>query len=243
MPLHLISASTPRWVAAVRQRLAPLAFSLVVTLGASLSAVLPALPAAAQGTVPSQPAAPEWLEPHGLSIVDMVGNVPEDQLRDAILVYETGTGLVQYVSGSRSGNSVVINTRITPRYGPGFTKVGCLGQPAIYDQWPAIVPESTMQLFADGNEITSMIDRQSRYTPAGLNQPSAGAGAYRRYALAVLPTGGSPLKIPANAGCEILVAGVHRNVTARFTFNAPPLVSVTFLREQNVLRAQLHWRR
>ncbi len=228
MPSQWSRIRTSWLITAVRRVFAPVSFSLLLGAAAMLGAIIPARPVAAQGTVPALPAAPEWIEPRGLSIVDMVGTVPEDQLRDAILVYLEGSGMVQYVSGSRSGNTVVINTKITPRYGPTYTKMGCLGQPAVGDQIPVVVPAGTMQVFANGQDITPQIVSQSSYIPAGLNQPLDGSGGYLRYSRVPLPTNGaSPARIPANASCEILINGVHKNMTARFAFTVTPQVSVT----------------
>ena len=240
MQRHFPGLTLPWLFEKVRTRIATIAFSTMIALVTLAASLLPAQPVSAQGTVPalppepSEPAAPDWLEPRGLSVVDMVGNVPEDALRDAILVYLEGTGLVQYASGSRTGNTVVIDTYITPRFGPGFTKVGCLGQPAVYDQIPVVVPAGTMQIFENGQDITLQINYQSTYIPAGLTQPSAGSTAYLRYGRVPLPTNGaSPARIPANASCEILIDGVHKGkLTARFTFNAAPQVKVTFKGDQ-----------
>ncbi len=198
--------------------------------------LLPVLPAAAQGTVPTMPTAPDWLEPRGLSIVDMVGYVPDEQLRDAILTYETGTGMVQYVSGSRSGNTVVIDAKMTPRYGSTWTEVGCLTQPAVYDQWPTTMPASTMQIFANAQDITSSIE-VINYTPAGLSKPAASPDGYLRYGRAgvVWPNGANPARIPANSGCRIVLGGSQTNVTARFTIVATPKVSVKPVGEETFL--------
>lgn len=227
---------TAKWrqVSAIaRSALIPSLFSLLMMVGTVAAALLPALPVAAQGTIPSEPAAPDWLEPRGLNIVDMVGFVEEGQLRDAILVYETGTGLVQYDSGSRSGNSVVINVKMVPRYGPGFTVVGCLAQPAAYDQWPSYMPAGTLQVFADGRDVTAQIV-QFDYTPAGLVQPTNDASGYFRYprTARLAAIGASPLKVPANGSCQILISGKLQNLTARYTFSIAPQVSISFAGDQ-----------
>jgi hypothetical protein len=225
-----------RLAAKARHRCAPVWLILVIALAAMLAGLLPARPVAALGTVPAVSQAPAWLEPRGLSIVDMVGFVPEDQLRDAILVYETGTGLVQYAGGNRSGSKVVIDVNITPRYGPGFTVIGCLGQPAAGDQWPTTVPASTMQIFTSGQDITGRII-MFNYTPAGLILPENGSAGYLRYPRATLPLDqvGNPARVPANSNCQILIEGTHTNLTARFTFNVAPQVQLTPLGGQTFL--------
>ncbi len=231
MNLHLPGAAIQAVVAHLRRLCATPTLGALLAIVAIAAALLPAHQASAQGTIPSLPTAPDWLEPRGLNIVDMVGLVPDDQLRDAILVYETGTGLVQYQSGSRTGNTVIINANLTPRYGPGFTVVGCLGQPAAYDQWPTYAPASTMQIFSNGRDVTSSIIL-FKYTPSGLVLPGADASGYLRYErTATLPlTSASPVSVPANGGCQILISGQNLvNLTARFTLSVRKEASVTYL--------------
>ena len=67
---------------------------------------------------------PSWLEPRGISIVEMVGKVPESVLQDLIIVYEVGRGIVTYKSGTRVGNRVTIHAEVD--YSVRST-VPCLG--------------------------------------------------------------------------------------------------------------------
>lgn len=63
--------------------------------------------------------------------------------------------------------------------------------------------------------------------------PQADASGYLRYErTAYLQTGGSPINVPANGSCQVLIGGTHTNLTARFTLNAPAQVSVTPLGDQ-----------
>ena len=81
---------------------------------------------------------PSWLEPRGLHIVELVGQVPEDILRDSIVSYSDAVGLVVYKSGTRDGNRVTITTAIYPRvrlapWAGVLTEFACLGQNPYYD--------------------------------------------------------------------------------------------------------------
>ena len=95
-----------------------------------------------------------WLEPRGINIADLVGLVPEDHLRGAIINYSTGEGVVQYLSGRRNGSTVTIEARLIPRFGPTFTSVPCLGKVAHYDEWPSPSPAATVHIFDGGVDIT-----------------------------------------------------------------------------------------
>lgn len=212
------------------RRLRPRSLTFLAAALIGLLSVLagPGLPATlAQGTVPR----PDWLEPRGLSIVDLVGEVPEEHLRDAIISWETQTGMLQYVSGERSGNTVRITAKVTPRYGPSWTTIGCLGQWPVYDQWPTAAPSGTLRLYANGQEITQSIIQVSVIRSA-LVQPPRGSADYPRYVLEEGPLFSvpQPVQVPANMGCKILVGGGrYSNLTAVFTLNAPKRVTVDVL--------------
>jgi len=77
----------------------------------------PAVSSPALADAPVDPQAPtgaSWLEPRGINVADLVGLVPEDHLRDAIINYGP-EGMAQYVSGHRNGSTVTIDTRMIPR--------------------------------------------------------------------------------------------------------------------------------
>ncbi len=44
---------------------------------------------------------PDWLEPRGLSVVDLVGFVPETDLQGAIIAFKADAGIAQYIEGQR----------------------------------------------------------------------------------------------------------------------------------------------
>ncbi len=193
---------------------------------------------AQESAAPGDLAAPEWLEPRGLNVVDLVGQVPEEHLKDSVLIYETGRGILQYEAGMREGDRVEITARITPRYfdygGNTFTKFGCLGQPAVYDQIPSSTPAATMRLFDDGQDITANIKNMS-VIAAGQVLPTQNANGYLRYpepgAGPATVENGS-LVIPANMGCTIIVPGKLSELTATFTITSPPVIQVTSLQSE-----------
>lgn len=177
----------------------------------------------------SGPAAPEWMEPRGLNVVDLVGLVPESHLVDTILSSRVGLGIVQYVSGSRSGDTVTINVRFHPRYWTDGTSwatlFGCLGKPAIDDEWPVAVPPATMRVYENGNEITSEIAANFDHVPAGQNHPDSGATGWWRYNYlwgqrTTFNEDGS-VGVPANMGCGYSIPRRITDLTATFVFTSP----------------------
>jgi hypothetical protein len=185
-----------------------------------------------QQTLPQQT---DWLEPHGISIIDLVGQVPEAVLRDAILVY-SNNGMVQYQSGQRSGNTVTITVKLTPRYEQSGstlnTLVNCLGQPGLTDTWPVVAPPMTMRVFENGNAITSEAWLW-RFAPGGRIHPSNRPTAGFRY-----PEGATDpvqfaddgsLSLPATRGCAIVFRGQRSNLTATFTIPTPRYIQVEVL--------------
>ena len=171
-----------------------------------------------------------WLEPRGINIADLVGLVPEDHLRGAIINYSTGEGVVQYLSGRRDGSTVTIEARLIPRFGPTFTTVPCLGKVAHYDEWPSPSPAAAIHVYEGGVDITKKTVLLL-LTPAGQTRPQLNSSAYQRYGdPQVAPIGfdeKGALKLPANMGCSILINGRHLNLTARFTITDPPKISVS----------------
>jgi hypothetical protein len=177
----------------------------------------------------------EWLEPHGVSIIDMVGEVPESVLREAIIMY-SNNGMLQYLSGERSGDRVTINVRVTPRYaGSGdsaHTLVGCLGQPGLTDSWPVVSPAATMRVYENGVEITSQAALR-RFAPGGRVHPTHNTNSALRYpegetALVDLTPQGE-ISIPPNRGCAIVFMGYRSNLTATFQVQSPKFIRVQML--------------
>lgn len=191
----------------------------------------PARSAMAQSTVPL----PAWLEPRGVNIADLVGVLPEEHLRGSIISYATGSGTLQYEWGVRNGDEVFIRARVYPYYGSSdgnvYSAMGCLGQPAFFDQMPSTAPASTMRLFTGTQDITDQVEyAMLRYTYAGLVQPMKGVGNYDRYARSDGEFVQTPIEIPANNGCFIAIDGIHDNLYAEFTMTAPQKITATHIK-------------
>lgn len=206
--------------------------AILLSLQPAVRAGVPFTPGADDS--PNRPAV-DWLEPRGLNIVDLVGLVPESHLTDAILSFSGVGGIVQYVSGQRTGDTVVIQTRISPGYLPNNTIFNCLGQIAALDQWPSNVPAGRMQLFADGVDITTQIAFFEFFTsgqvlPVQNTQPGqAGADRYQKNFQQPSFTDGK-LQLPANSGCNIFLNGhVTANLTATFTFTLSSPIAMQHL--------------
>ncbi len=206
----------------------------------------------AGGTVSADPAPremaamPDWLEPRGLSIVELVGQVPEQYLQGMILSYGTGRGIVVYESGTRSGNTVELTTTIYPRRkiasdGVDLTIFGCLGQSPSSDHPGSVVPESTLRVYDRyGAEVTSEINFMA-ITRMGTLQPLANSTAAFRYPEDLygpgldyeLPLDPDGLSIPSNGGCRIRIRGAnYYPMTGVFTLEVAPSVQASVVGSQ-----------
>lgn len=192
---------------------------------------------------PSTTAPAEWLEPRGLSIVELVGQVPDEYLQGTIVSYGDWDGILVYESGSRLGNTVVITTAIYPRFtevawvpNGQLTMFGCLGQAPLYDHMGSVVPASTLRVYDDlGQERTQDIVILEITTMDGL-QPSAGSDEPFRYPEVKyglnrpnpLPLDENGLHIPTNSGCNInLPGGNYQTLTGVFTLVVEPSATVS----------------
>jgi hypothetical protein len=169
-------------------------------------------------------ALPDWLEPRGLNLVELVGDIPEEQLQGMIISYEPTSGIVVYESGTRIGNTVIITTTLYPRLyyrdwvpNPNrlLTEFGCLGQTPFFDHMGSVVPASTMRIYdSSGTEVTSQIDFMS-VSRMDSQKPLANSWAVERYpedhygegVPDPLPLGPDGLTIPPNSGCRIQIRG------------------------------------
>lgn len=187
---------------------------------------IPAQPAMA---APAHQAAPGWLEPRGINVVDLVGLVPEAHLIDTIVRGLPGVGLALYDGGERVGDTV----RLRLRYSPSSTDtVLCPGKPAAFDEWPSAAPAGTMRVYSGGQEITAQVLESYSYFPAGQSQPSANTGAQYRYPASQASTvfaGDGAVQVPANLGCEFRLNQEYADVTAEFVFTLPARIAVTVL--------------
>lgn len=174
-------------------------------------------------------AAVDWLEPRGVNVIDLVGLAPEEHLKDTIVRYQPGVGLAYYESGERSGDTL----RVRLRYSASPTDaVLCPGKPASFDEWPSVVPASTMRVYSGAQEITDQVLGSYTYFPAGLNQPVANTAANYRYPPAQGTTifdNDGAVQVPANMGCQFQLNGDFADVTAEFVFNTPNYLSLSVL--------------
>jgi hypothetical protein len=182
------------------------------------------------------PAQVDWLEPHGIGVIDLVGVVPDDILKDAVIVY-SNNGMLQYISGQRTGDTVTINATVIPRYGGAgagetpHTLINCLGQPALTDSWPIVSPAGTMRVYEDGVEITSEAWLQ-RFSPGGRIHPLRDPNHFRYPegdTTEVTLTEDGALPFPVNRGCAIVFPEYRQNLTATFTIQTPRYISARVL--------------
>ena len=188
--------------------------------------------------------APAWLEPRGLSVLDLVGQVPEEQLRGSILVFDEA-GVTQYLRGERNGDRVTIEVSMSSYVDEvGYTEFTCLGRRAILDEWPVPVPPSEMRLFSAGKDVTAQIWPTLRYHPAAQAEPIRGPNAsgrlerYFEYGFEgsnqanVVRAADGAIAVPANMGCTYFIYGDYPDLTAKFVFNYPQQISVETLGSQ-----------
>jgi hypothetical protein len=232
-----------------RQRVCVHILALMILLASLIAGVAQAgqaETASADPTPKDTAAMPDWLEPRGLSIVELVGQVSEQYLQGMILSYGTGRGIVVYESGSRSGNTVELTTTIYPRRkiasdGADLTIFGCLGQSPSSDHPGSVVPDSTLRLYdRNGVEVTSQINFMA-ITRMGTLQPLANSTAAFRYPEDLygpgldyeLPLGADGLAIPSNGGCRIRIRGAsYYPMTGVFTLEVAPSVQAIVLGSQ-----------
>lgn len=191
---------------------------------------------------------PAWLEPRGLSVIELVGLLPEASLQGTIVSYYDGSGIVAYESGSRNGNTLVITTKVYPRFYQRFwapnnalTVFGCLGQTPYFDHMGSVVPASTLRVYdSSGREVTSEIMFMN-ITRMETRQPLANTTQVVRYPIVEygpqrpneLPIGPEGLNIPANSGCQILLPGAnYYPLTGVFTLTLEPAIQATVLETQ-----------
>ncbi len=187
---------------------------------------------------------PDWLEPRGINIVDLVGEVPEEYLQGAIVSF--GFGIVRYESGTRSGDTVVITTTAYPRHAVvgnwDGSLFGCLGHLPYSDELGSVSPPATVRVYTpEGQEVTRQVDYHD-YIPSGLVQPalspqqSQARGVYR-YALGGWrPTAfdaDGALVLPGNMGCQLIMSYTnYKMLKVVFTLQSARAVAATVLGSQ-----------
>ncbi len=214
----------------------------------SLALLFAALAALVAWAAPVPAALPDWLEPRGLSPIELVGQVPDEYLQGTILSWSDWAGLVVYQSGKRNGDTVVITTTIYPRFmvvagvpNEQMTMFGCLGQPPRFDHLATAVPTSTLRVFdGTGAEVTQQIWWLD-ITRMGTGQPIANSSQPFRYPEEhygygqplPLPLGPDGLTIPPNSGCWIKLPGAnYYPLTGVFTLHSPRAVQASILGTQ-----------
>ncbi len=211
-----------------------LTFAVIFTLVSGGAA----LATAEQSPPASQSDSPDWLEPEGISVIDLVGNVPEAHLKDAIITY-SGLGIVQYVAGQRQGDRVTIDVQISPRYFEAsigtVTQFSCLGDRGWVDSWSTISPASEFRLFYEGADITQNILGMSTL-PAGKLQPVTSTRGGNRYGQLVYSdpvfTDDGSLLMPAHRDCTVYIAGEYPTLSGRYTIRTPNFLSTEYLGSQ-----------
>lgn len=190
-------------------------------------------------------AMPNWLEPRGLSVVELVGQVPDTYLQGTILSYSDAAGIVVYESGTRVGNTVMVTAMIYPRYtvvnNTELTMFGCLGQAPHYDHMGSVVPPSTLRVYdSGGREVTPEINFM-RITRMDTRLPTANSNYPFRYpqvdyglgSPVPLPIGPNGLSLPANSGCWIRIPGAnYYPLIGVFTLELEPSVRASVLGTQ-----------
>ncbi|OQA46770.1 MAG: hypothetical protein BWY52_00560 [Chloroflexi bacterium ADurb.Bin325] len=194
------------------------------------------------------PASIDWLEPQGINIVDLVGQVPDSILAGAIISYTPGYGIVRYESGKREGNIVTITAKIYPRYvvsgGWNGSLFGCLGQPARIDQLGSATQPAIVHLFANGRTVTREVDLYT-YVPSGKIKPirnprqSEATNQYRYHESEMIPTTftvDGALIIPPNMGCEFIMSFKnYRELGAVFIIDAPAKTRIQTIKTEQYM--------
>lgn len=224
----------------IRQRVRLMVAIFVVT-SLVVGIIMAGLPQGALSADSQQPQVvnfPAWLEPRALGVFELVGLVPEAHLKDTILFWDIGDGIVQYEAGSRSGDRVVITT--TQRLSRP-NQIFCLGKQAQFDEWPTVAPGGTMRVYdpANGREVTTSVQRPYVYTPNSTDWPIYGvteSGPRRRYpeVNANVERQNGAVVVPANMGCRFTLSGTPRQVfTVVFEFTSPQYIAVDHIASQS----------
>ena len=171
-----------------------------------------------------------WLEPRGINVADLVGILPEDVLRDAIVTWDVDNGVAQYESGSRQGNNVSLSVK----YGvSNKNELFCLGKTVTEDEYPSPVLAMSMRVFDGNTDVTTRVANTFRYSPISDNtQPVGPPNTRFRYAevenATIQRNTNGSIQLPANTGCNFTVTGAAlTNPRAEFTFESPVYFSAT----------------
>ncbi len=227
---------------------------LASLMGVWLLGIMPLTSAASsevtETTAPQ--ATPTWLEPRGLSVLELVGFVDEAYLRGMIIYDRPGYGILRYEAGKRMGNTVTLTATAYTRYDRSWdgTLFGCLGVPPRLDQWPTVVPQTKLRIYtSSGVDITGKTVPHF-YVPAGLTQPLRGPDdqsepnkptRYDRLGAGAPLTRDAQgnLIVPANMGCDLMIPDgtisnnhEYKTLTLVFTAEMEPHITVQVLGTQ-----------
>ena len=185
-----------------------------------------------QGTIP---AAPAWLEPRGVNVIDLVGVVPNNVLRNSMVVYSGGTALAYYESGSRNGNTVTITVSFVSRDNRGAT---CLGMPGDFDSWPTVMPAGTLRILAGKDDVTRNVAGSFELVPAGQIQPVRNTGSdrgrYERTTVTAEFDSSGALILPANMGCKLFLTSGNTPLIGEFTIQTPQYLTASVLGSESL---------
>lgn len=196
----------------------------------NLSELTPSTPSTS-----STPSTPAWLEPRGINVVELVGVLPEEVLRDSIISYDPDRGVVRYLSGERIGDQVTVRVR----YDYGFkNELGCFGQTPNWDHSTTISPPGKMRVFDNGTDVTNRVSLNGTYFPAGQITPQYSAATMERYQsrpIVLQRDSGGWLNIPANMGCVLKITGaMPTQVTAEFRFQSADYIKATLVHQDEL---------
>ncbi|MFK7804750.1 MAG: hypothetical protein AB8G95_24145 [Anaerolineae bacterium] len=182
----------------------------------------------------AEAAAPDWLEPRPLSIVDLIsGGLEPSLMAGSPIVWLPSQALLQFDSGSKNGDIVKVNATMLPTV---HTVAFCLGQFGFQDQWPISVPESKMRIESNGADITDQIE-SIEYWLTGLTQPIANTSGLRYETKVIIGdeikfASDGRLMMPENMGCKIRFkngASNGGNITIEYEHELTQYISVEII--------------
>ncbi len=220
-------------------------FASLLVMGGLLATLTASATTSQAWDTASPSALPSWLEPRGLSVIELVGLVPDIYLQGTILSYRDGEGIVVYDSGTREANKVTVTTTIYPRVDyPSWadpdpvTMFGCLGQAPAFDHMGTVVPESYLRVYDAGDVERTADIILLRVTAMGTQQPQANSGQPQRYPQYDLSGAGLQIEadglgIPTNGGCLILIPEAnYYPMRGEFTLYFEPAVQASVVGSQ-----------
>jgi len=187
---------------------------------------------------------PSWMEPRGLNVIELIGRVPEEHLKDAII--STGAngaaaGMVRYVEGKREGRKVTLRVSLNANMQEvpyGRILLSCLSEVATFDHSTSGTPPMRMRIYGDGQDVTRQI-LSVQYTPLTLGPPTKNSGPQtgNRYPWVTAPqtfTTDGAFSLPANMSCQIRLSGNYTKLEASYELELEDNLKITVIGSQNV---------